>query len=124
MNDEGIYGFGQFATILRARYCEPKIQSVTKTDGLTFRVKEILARVFDGKNFPGRNGSVNKTVSVAADSTAAATERAEAKVSSAADHAGDTTPTMPGAEAADAAAGTNETRPDSAQSELSASREV
>src|SRR6187455_2346075 len=34
MNDLGVYGFGQFATILRARYCEPRIESVTKTDGL------------------------------------------------------------------------------------------
>jgi len=42
MNDQGIYGFGQLATILRARYCEPRIESLTKTDGLTFRVKEIL----------------------------------------------------------------------------------
>jgi hypothetical protein len=49
MNDQGVYGFGQLATILRARYCEPKIQSVTKTDGLTFRVKEILDRVFKGR---------------------------------------------------------------------------
>src|SRR6267143_2155786 len=48
MNDQGLYGFGQLATILRARYCEPKIQSVTKTDGLTFRVKEILQGVFPG----------------------------------------------------------------------------
>ena len=39
MNDEGLYGFGQLATILRARYCDPKIDSVTKTDGLTFSVK-------------------------------------------------------------------------------------
>jgi Pyruvate:ferredoxin oxidoreductase and related 2-oxoacid:ferredoxin oxidoreductases, alpha subunit len=36
MNDQGIYGFGQLAIILRARYCEPKIESFTKTDGLTF----------------------------------------------------------------------------------------
>lgn len=42
MNDEGPYGCGQLATILRARYCDPKITSLTKTDGLTFRVKEIL----------------------------------------------------------------------------------
>ncbi len=42
MNDEGIYGQGQLATILRARYCDPKIRSFTKTDGLTFRVREIL----------------------------------------------------------------------------------
>ena len=51
MNDQGLYGFGQLATILRARYCEPKIESVTKTDGLTFRVKEILDGVFKGRPF-------------------------------------------------------------------------
>ena len=51
MNDQGIYGFGQLATILRARYCEPKIESVTKTDGLTYRVKEILESVFKGRTF-------------------------------------------------------------------------
>ncbi|MGA3171788.1 MAG: 2-oxoacid:acceptor oxidoreductase subunit alpha [Chthoniobacteraceae bacterium] len=45
MNDMGIYGFGQLATILRARYCDPKIRSLTKTDGLTFRVREILEGV-------------------------------------------------------------------------------
>jgi 2-oxoglutarate/2-oxoacid ferredoxin oxidoreductase subunit alpha len=45
MNDEGIYGFGQLATLLRARFCDPKIQSLTKTDGLTFRIKEILQGV-------------------------------------------------------------------------------
>ena len=55
MNDQGIYGFGQLATILRARYCEPKIESVTKTDGLTFRVKEILEGVFKGRSFAARN---------------------------------------------------------------------
>jgi 2-oxoglutarate ferredoxin oxidoreductase subunit alpha len=46
MNDEGVYGFGQLATLLRARFCDPKIQSLTKTDGLTFRVKEILEGIF------------------------------------------------------------------------------
>lgn len=45
MNDEGPYGCGQLATILRARYCDPKIRSLTKTDGLTFRVKEVLQGV-------------------------------------------------------------------------------
>ena len=45
MNDQGIYGCGQLATVLRARYCDPKIRSFTKTDGLTFRVKEILQGV-------------------------------------------------------------------------------
>ena len=54
MNDQGLYGFGQLATILRARYCEPKIHSVTKTDGLTFRVKEILEGVFEGRSFAAR----------------------------------------------------------------------
>ena len=42
--------------------------------------------------------------------TAAATEEAQAKVSSATDRAGDNTPTKSGTEAAKAAAGTNETR--------------
>ena len=45
MNDEGLYGYGQLATILRARYCDPKIRSLTKTDGLTFRVREIIQGV-------------------------------------------------------------------------------
>lgn len=44
MNDEGLYGFGQFAGLLRARYCDPKIRGINKTDGLTFKVKEILER--------------------------------------------------------------------------------
>jgi 2-oxoglutarate/2-oxoacid ferredoxin oxidoreductase subunit alpha len=54
MNDHGVYGFGQLATVLRARYCEPKIESVTKTDGLTFRVKEILEGVFKGRSFAAK----------------------------------------------------------------------
>ena len=55
MNDQGLYGYGQLATILRARFCEPKIISFTKTDGLTFRVKEILGGVFEGKSFAARH---------------------------------------------------------------------
>jgi len=55
MNDQGIYGYGQLATLLRARYCEPKITSFTKTDGLTFRVREILEGVFQGKSFAARH---------------------------------------------------------------------
>ncbi len=47
MNDEGLYGYGQLATLLRSRYCDPKIRSITKTDGLTFKVKEILSRAQD-----------------------------------------------------------------------------
>lgn len=45
LNDEGLYGYGQLASILRARYADPRIKSVTKTDGLTWKVKEILERV-------------------------------------------------------------------------------
>src|SRR2546421_8331152 len=45
MNDEGLYGYGQLGGLLRARYCDPKIQGINKTDGLTFKVKEILAEV-------------------------------------------------------------------------------
>jgi 2-oxoglutarate/2-oxoacid ferredoxin oxidoreductase subunit alpha len=62
MNDQGLYGFGQLATILRARYCEPKIESVTKTDGLTFRVKEILQGVFPGKFVSVRGYSPNRPI--------------------------------------------------------------
>jgi 2-oxoglutarate ferredoxin oxidoreductase subunit alpha len=41
MNDEGLYGYGQLATILRARYANNAIRSITKTDGLPFKVREI-----------------------------------------------------------------------------------
>ena len=44
MNDEGLYGYGQLGGLLRARFCDPKIQGITKTDGLTWKVKEILER--------------------------------------------------------------------------------
>jgi 2-oxoglutarate ferredoxin oxidoreductase subunit alpha len=42
MNDEGLYGYGQLAGLLRARYCDPKIRGINKTDGLTWKVREIL----------------------------------------------------------------------------------
>jgi len=45
MNDQGLYGYGQLATILRARYCHPGMRSITKTDGLTFKVREIIAGI-------------------------------------------------------------------------------
>jgi 2-oxoglutarate ferredoxin oxidoreductase subunit alpha len=45
MNDEGLYGYGQLAALLRARYCSPAIRGINKTDGLTWKVKEILERV-------------------------------------------------------------------------------
>ena len=44
MNDEGLYGYGQLAGILRARYCDARIGGINKTDGLTWKVKEILDR--------------------------------------------------------------------------------
>jgi 2-oxoglutarate ferredoxin oxidoreductase subunit alpha len=44
LNDGGLYGYGQLAGLLRARYCEPKIRGINKTDGLTWKVKEILER--------------------------------------------------------------------------------
>jgi 2-oxoglutarate/2-oxoacid ferredoxin oxidoreductase subunit alpha len=116
MNDQGVYGFGQFATILRARYCEPKIESVTKTDGLTYRVREILEATFKGKTFPGRNGA-GLGAPCDARTTVAATDRAAATVSSERDRAQDNTPTQPGTEAARASSGTNQTRPDSAQTQ-------
>ena len=45
MNDEGLYGYGQLAGILRARYLDPRIVSITKADGLTWKVKEIRERM-------------------------------------------------------------------------------
>jgi 2-oxoglutarate ferredoxin oxidoreductase subunit alpha len=44
MNDEGLYGYGQLGGLLRARYCDPKIRGINKTDGLTWKVREILER--------------------------------------------------------------------------------
>jgi len=45
MNDEGLYGYGQLAGLLRARLCDPKIRGINKTDGLTWKIKEILEHV-------------------------------------------------------------------------------
>src|SRR2546426_4897773 len=45
LNDEGLYGYGQLAGLLRARFCDPKIRSINKADGLTFKVKEILGQL-------------------------------------------------------------------------------
>jgi len=44
MNDEGLYGYGQLAGLLRARCCDAKIRGINKTDGLTWKVREILER--------------------------------------------------------------------------------
>jgi 2-oxoglutarate ferredoxin oxidoreductase subunit alpha len=48
LNDEGLYGYGQLAALLRARFCDPKIRGINKTDGLTWKVKEILERARAG----------------------------------------------------------------------------
>lgn len=46
LNDEGIYGYGgQMASLLRARYCDPRITGLTKSDGLTWKIREILQKV-------------------------------------------------------------------------------
>ena len=45
MNDQGMYGYGQLATLLRARFAKSNIQSLTKTDGLTFKIREIIAGI-------------------------------------------------------------------------------
>ena len=42
LNDSGVYGYGQLAMMIRAAYAEPKVQSICKTDGLTFRIREIV----------------------------------------------------------------------------------
>ncbi|MEO0445052.1 MAG: hypothetical protein AAF191_03135 [Verrucomicrobiota bacterium] len=47
MNDEGLYGHGQLATLLRSRFCNPRIRSICKTDGLGFRVSEVLESIHD-----------------------------------------------------------------------------
>jgi 2-oxoglutarate ferredoxin oxidoreductase subunit alpha len=44
-NDEGLYGYGQLCGLMRAKFANPKIVGINKTDGLTWRVKDVLARV-------------------------------------------------------------------------------
>ena len=45
INDEGLYGYGQLAMLLRAALANPAIRSVCKTDGLTFKISEIIAGI-------------------------------------------------------------------------------
>jgi len=42
LNDEGLYGYGQLAGVLRARFCNDKIRGINKTDGLPLKVREVL----------------------------------------------------------------------------------
>ncbi len=61
LNDEGVYGFGQLATMLRARYANPAIVSVCKTDGLTFKVSEIVTGVAQHIGSQALDASVGAT---------------------------------------------------------------
>jgi 2-oxoglutarate ferredoxin oxidoreductase subunit alpha len=45
MNDAGAYGCGQLAMLLRAKLADPRITSLTKTDGLAFRIREVVTGV-------------------------------------------------------------------------------
>lgn len=45
LNDEGAYGYGQLATLLRTRFCNPRIRSICKTDGLAFKVADIIGGI-------------------------------------------------------------------------------
>ncbi len=45
MNDAGLYGYGQLGAILRARFADARIRGINKTDGLTWKVREILDQV-------------------------------------------------------------------------------
>jgi 2-oxoglutarate/2-oxoacid ferredoxin oxidoreductase subunit alpha len=47
LNDVGVNGYGQLASVLRGKYAESKIESVTKTDGITWRISEIVDRVHE-----------------------------------------------------------------------------
>ncbi len=79
INDEGLYGYGQLATLLRARYANPRIKSITKTDGLTFKVREIVEGVAHYLNRP-----VDTTIGVKNESSlAAASHAASATVTTA-----------------------------------------
>jgi 2-oxoglutarate ferredoxin oxidoreductase subunit alpha len=43
LNDSGVYGMGQLATLLRAVTCDPRIRSVNKVQGISFHVRELVA---------------------------------------------------------------------------------
>lgn len=60
INDEGLYGYGQLATLLRGRFCNPAIESITKTDGLTYKVSEIVERVAKKIDLPDATAGMRK----------------------------------------------------------------
>jgi 2-oxoglutarate ferredoxin oxidoreductase subunit alpha len=52
INDEGLYGYGQLAGVLRARFVDPKIRGINKTDGLPFKIREILDQMNEKLKLP------------------------------------------------------------------------
>ena len=44
LNDEGFAGIGQMGALIRTYIPDPKIRGITKTDGLTWKVKDIVDR--------------------------------------------------------------------------------
>jgi 2-oxoglutarate/2-oxoacid ferredoxin oxidoreductase subunit alpha len=71
LNDEGLYGYGQLAMMLRARYGNPSMVSICKTDGLTFKVSEIVAGI--AKHVESKD--LEATLGVARQSALAAPQR-------------------------------------------------
>jgi len=47
LNDEGFAGVGQMGNLLRGQIPDPKIRGITKVDGLTWKVREILDRALE-----------------------------------------------------------------------------
>jgi 2-oxoglutarate ferredoxin oxidoreductase subunit alpha len=45
MNDGGVYGYGQLAGLLRARYADARIKGINKTAARRWKVSEIIERV-------------------------------------------------------------------------------
>ncbi len=45
LNDRGLYGYGQLASLLRGALSVSNIRSITKTDGLSFMVRELIAGI-------------------------------------------------------------------------------
>lgn len=47
LNDEGLAGVGQLGALLRSQIPDAKIRGITKVDGLTWKVKEVLDRAIE-----------------------------------------------------------------------------
>ena len=62
LNEGGVNGCGQLGRLLRSETCQPQIRGITKTDGLTFRVSEVLHRV--RKTLDISHGSASQTAKI------------------------------------------------------------